>query len=149
MEVSWYDAEEIDPNEIKYVVMITEYQHRLMIIRNKQQKLWELPGGKRESGEELIQAASRELYEETGAIRFELSPFGVYLMNGSYGMMFFARVTELGKLPDYEIEEIRLVEQLPDNLLYGSVYYEMFERWGRVDSRNLNTSIVDYRNFLS
>lgn len=95
MECTWFGLNEIDSNEIKYVVMIAEYSNQLIIIRNKQRLLWELPGGKKEQYEDLIQAASRELYEETGATQFELTPFAVYLMNGSYGMMFFVKVNEL------------------------------------------------------
>lgn len=64
MECTWYGLEEIAADEIKYVVMITEYQNQLVIIRNKKRDLWELPGGKRENDEDLIHAASRELYEE-------------------------------------------------------------------------------------
>lgn len=129
MECAWYGLNEIDSDVIKYVVMIAEYNNQLIIIRNKQRQLWELPGGKKEENEDLIQAASRELYEETGAVQFELTPFAVYLMNGSYGMMFFVKVNELYELPNYEIAEIRLVDTLPENLLYGPVYYEMHSRW--------------------
>ncbi|MGM0883439.1 MAG: NUDIX hydrolase [Bacillota bacterium] len=149
MERSWFGLNEIDSNENRYVVMITEYHNQLIIIRNKKHKLWELPGGKREQSEDLIQAASRELYEETGAIQFELTPFGVYLMNGSYGMMFFAKVTDLHKLPDYEIEEIMLVAKLPENLFYGPIYYDMYARWNNTDHQSLKTYIIDYKECKS
>ncbi|MBP1993003.1 NUDIX hydrolase [Paenibacillus eucommiae] len=146
MECSWFGLNEVDSSEIKYVVMITVYQNQLIIIRNKQRQLWELPGGKREQNEDLIQAASRELYEETGAVQFELTPFGVYLMNESYGMIFFVKVKELHELPDYEIEEIRLVKKLPENLLYGLIYYEMYERCEDIDHCSLKTYEIDYRD---
>lgn len=146
MECTWFGLDEINSNEIKYVVMIAEYQNQLIIIRNKLRQQWELPGGKREKNEDLIQAASRELYEETGAVQFELTPFAVYLMNGSYGMMFFVKVTELYELPSYEIEEIRLVAQLPENLLYGPVYYDMYAKWLDAKKLNLRSYVINYND---
>jgi len=148
MQCEWYGLHEIDSDLIQYVVMIAEYNDQIIIIRNKQRKLWELPGGKREPNEDLIQAASRELYEETGAVRFELIPFAVYLMNGSYGMMFFANVNELDELPNYEIAEIQFVDSLPDNLLYGPVYYEMYSRWMEMKRRHWTSIKVEYAGLI-
>ncbi|MBP1997016.1 NUDIX hydrolase [Paenibacillus eucommiae] len=145
MECTWYGIEEIAADEIKYVVMITEYQNHLVIIRNKKRQLWELPGGKRENDEALIHAASRELYEETGAVNFELTPYGVYLLNESYGMVFFANVSIFDDLPNYEIDEIKLLDRLPDNLLYGGVYYDMYSRWQQQDARSLRSYAIDYK----
>jgi 8-oxo-dGTP diphosphatase len=96
----------------------------------------------------LIQAASRELYEETGAVKFELTPYGNYLLNGSYGMIFFANISIFDELPDYEIAEIKLVESLPENLLYGNVYYDMHAKWQQQDVRSLARYPIDYKNMM-
>lgn len=148
MECAWYGLEEIEASEIKYVVMITQYQKRLVIIRNKNRELWELPGGKRESNEDLVQAASRELYEETGAVKFELTPYGIYMLNGSYGIVFFANVLIFDELPDYEIDEIKFVDALPENLLYGNVYYDMYARWQQQDVRDSAKYSIDYKEIM-
>lgn len=145
MECTWYGLEEIAADEIKYVVVITVYQNQLVIIRNKKRQLWELPGGKRENDEALIHAASRELYEETGAVSFELTPYGIYLLNGSYGMALFANVTKFDDLPDYEIDELKFVARLPENLMYGGVYYDMYSKWQQQDARSLKCYSIDYK----
>lgn len=138
MEITSYGLSEVDYDKIKYVVMIAEYKEKLVIIKNKNKDLWELPGGKREKGEQLLKAASRELYEETGALAFELIPYGIYLMNGSYGMNFYVRIKEIGPLPDYEIEEVRFCTALPDQLEHGYIYYKMYDEWNDIkDKRNL------------
>jgi 8-oxo-dGTP diphosphatase len=95
-----------------------------------------LPGGKREVGEPLLKAASRELYEETGAVRFELIPYGIYLMNGSFGMNFFVNIEEIGLLPNYEIGEIKLCSELPDQLSYGEIYYKMYNEWNEIKDKS-------------
>lgn len=111
---------------------------------------WELPGGKREKDEPLLKAASRELYEETGAIDVELTPYGIYLMNGSYGMNFHARILELGQLPDYEIAEITFCADLPDGLGYGNIYYKMYDEWNnlrnKAELKKYNVNIRDRGN---
>ena len=125
--------------------MISKYKEKFVIIKNKNRDLWELPGGKLEVGEPLLKAASRELFEETGALRFDLIPYGIYLMNGSYGMNFYVTIEEIGPLPDYEIEEIKYLDELPDQLGYGEIYYKMNEEWNeKIDKRNLKKYTISY-----
>jgi 8-oxo-dGTP diphosphatase len=87
--LQWYELNDIKDELIRFVVLVTEYKGRLVIIRNKKRGGWEIPGGNREEGETLLAAATRELFEETGAVLFDLEPFGIYQRNGSYGMIFF------------------------------------------------------------
>jgi 8-oxo-dGTP diphosphatase len=145
MEITSFGLSEVYYDKIKYVVMIAEYKENLVIIKNKNKVLWEFPGGKREEGEQLLKAASRELYEETGAVSFELIPYGIYLMNGSYGMNFYLNIEEIGPLPDYEIEEILFCNTLPDQLGYGEIYYKMYDEWNEIkDKRKLKKYKIKY-----
>ncbi len=144
LQVSWFELDEINEAEIKYVVVLAHYNKEIILIRNKDNIAWEMPGGKIEEGESIVKAASRELYEETGAVRFDLIPFGNYNLNGSYGTVFFADVHELGDLPDYEIEEIRFVDHLPEGLLYGDVYYILYDKWKEKRDGSRNTYSINY-----
>lgn len=121
----------ISDEEIKFTVTLARFEGKMILIRNRNRTVWELPGGKRESGESIEQAASRELYEETGAVDFKLNPLGFYALDGTFGMVFHAEVTGLGALPDHEVAEIKLVDELPSGLNYGEVYYRIFDRWGK------------------
>jgi len=66
-------------------------------------------------------------------------------MNGSYGMNFFVHIEEMGPLPDFEIEEIRFCEALPENLGYGDIYYKMYDEWDALkDKDGLTRYRVNY-----
>ncbi|EPY11235.1 NUDIX hydrolase [Paenibacillus alvei] len=143
MDFLWYELDDIIHDKITFVVMIAKYKNELIIIRNRNREVWELPGGRREEGEFIIETASRELYEETGSIIFELSPLGIYAFHDSYGMAFYAEVEEIDELPESEIAEIRLIKSLPEGLNYGEVYYKMYERLDLV--RRTNKGLKTYK----
>lgn len=124
----WYGLVEMDDRLLKYTVIFARMNGQFILIRNRNQTVWELPGGKREEGETNAQAAGRELYEETGALEYELTPVGVYALHGSFGMVYVAEVRRLGELPAYEIAEIRLAEELPPDLRYGNIYYGLYDK---------------------
>ena len=52
----------------KYVVVLSEYQGKILWSRHKKRTTWETQGGKIELGETPLMAAKRELYEESGAV---------------------------------------------------------------------------------
>ncbi len=80
-----------------------------------------------EAGETPLKAAKRELYEETGAIDFDIEPLCDYYINGEItgrhfdgnGQVYFAIVHTLGELPPgSEMELIDFFDSLPDALTY-------------------------------
>ena len=79
-----------------------------------------------------MQTACRELYEETGALVFKITPFGVFSFNETYGMAFTADVIEIGELPEYEIEEVRFVDELPLQMNFGTLYHSLISKWEEV-----------------
>lgn len=146
-DYKWYELSEWNnrKDSIKYVVVLSVYSGNYVLIRNRNRTVWELPGGKREDNEQIIQAAGRELYEETGAVKFDLIPYGIYSMNDSFGMVFYANIYALDPLPEYEIAELRFVDELPQGLNYGGIYYLLLDKWkAKKDDKDLNRYSINY-----
>ena len=118
--------------DLKYVVVCSLYKDQLLLSRHKQRDTWETQGGHIEEGETPIQAAKRELYEESGVTDAELLYLCDYLgytsRGHANGAVFLAIVNELAELPESEIAEVRLFDLLPDNLTYPFVTPLLFKR---------------------
>lgn len=89
-----------------------------------------------------MEAARRELWEESGAINADLRPVCVYAVNRNdiptYGMLVFADVQTLAPIPeDSEIAETRCFSHLPEELTYPVIQPHLFEKiqgWLNVQS---------------
>ena len=71
--VRFYDHIPADAN-IKYAVIVAQYQGKWILCRHNDRTTWEIPGGHRESDETPDEAAARELWEETGATKARIKP---------------------------------------------------------------------------
>lgn len=124
MEVRFYKAGEIDEAEMLYAVVASQCQGRWIFVRHRDRDTWEIPAGRKEQGESMLQTARRELYEETGAAVYELREICDYSVTKGdtrYGRVFFADIRELGPLPESEIAELALQEDLPAELTYPEI----------------------------
>lgn len=132
LEIKFYKINEIPIENVMYVVIMARYNNKWIIVRNKDRKTWEIPGGHVEINEKLDNAAKRELYEETGTVKAELKIICRYIINdgvnNSYGQLYFAEVNHIAELPKFEIEEIKFVENLPNNLTYPLIQPYIFEK---------------------
>ena len=124
-----YDKNTLD--DLKYVVVCSLYNDKLLLSRHKQRDTWETQGGHIEDGETPFQAAKRELYEESGVTDAELIYLYDYLGYTSKGhengAVFLVIVNELGELPESEMAEVRLFDLLHDNLTYPFVTPLLFK----------------------
>lgn len=132
MEIKFYSIDKKRDSSLKYVIICTRYQNKWIFVKHKERETWEIPAGHIETEELAFEAAKRELYEETGAVNFEivsLFDYSVLLYgNISFGRIFFAEVKKLGALPESEIREITLQSQLPTKLTYPQIQTVLFEK---------------------
>ena len=117
--------------KLKYVVVCSVYEGKYLLSRHKDRDTWETQGGHIELGESPLDAAMRELYEEGGVKDMFLTPicdYNGYDETGSAnGAVFLAEIRHLGELPESEMQEIALFDELPENLTYPNVTPVLFE----------------------
>ena len=109
----------------KYVVICARYKDKWLLSRHKKRDTWETQGGHIEKGETPLDAASRELYEESGVDDAALYPvcdyYGYDTEGHSNGVVFLAVIHHISSLPQSEMKEVRLFDTLPENLTYPHV----------------------------
>lgn len=124
VEVKFYD--EVADHLLKFAVIAAKTEGKWVFCKHKKRDTLELPGGHREEGENILAAAKRELYEETGAIKFKIKPVCVYSVtidNGpkTFGMLYYAEIFEFEAELHNEIEKIVLSYELIDNWTYPEI----------------------------
>lgn len=117
--------------EYIYVVICSFYKDKIILSRQKKKQTWETQGGHIEAGETPLESARRELFEESGIRDAEIIPicdyYGYDADSHANGMVFAAIVHELGDLPESEMAEVKLFDQLPEELSYPMVTPLLFE----------------------
>ncbi len=118
--------------QYKYALILSEYQGKILLSRHRERSSWETQGGHIEPGEQPLDAAKRELFEESGAVDFTLTPLcdcqaGEEGADGwDNGIAYRAVIRELGPLPESEMAEVRQFDALPDNLTYPGLTAALF-----------------------
>lgn len=126
MEVKFY--EDVEDKLLEFAVIISKSHGKWVFCKHKERDTYEVPGGRREENETILETAKRELNEETGAIDFSIRKICVYSVTGktrvnesgeeSFGMLYYADIEEFDKELHSEIEKIVLLDELPTEWTY-------------------------------
>ena len=135
VEVKFY--EDVDDSLLKFAVIIAKTNGKWVFCKHRDRDTYEVPGGHREDGEEILETAKRELKEETGAVVFDIKPICVYSVKGktrvnenlgdeTFGMLYFADIVSFEALHS-EIEKIMITDELVDNWTYPLIQPRLIE----------------------
>ncbi len=130
VEVKFHDK--VDDSLLKFAVIVAKHRGKWVFCKHKERDTYECPGGHREQGETILETAKRELWEETGASKFDLSKICVYSVKRndgeSFGMLYFAEVEVFEELPMLEIEKVELFDGLPEKWTYPLIQPKLIEK---------------------
>ena len=137
LEVKFYET--VNDELLKFAVVISQSNGKWVFCKHKERDTYEVPGGHREAGENILETAKRELQEETGAVKFEIKPICVYSVTGrnrvndtgeeTFGLLCFAEITEFAKELHSEMEKVVLMDELPENWTYPLIQPKLIEKY--------------------
>ena len=144
LEVNFYDT--VDDDLLKFAVIISQSNGKWVMCKHKERDTYEVPGGHREEGEDILETAKRELQEETGAVKFDIKPLCVYSVTGknsvnetgeeSFGLLCFAEIEEFSGKLDSEIEKVELMDELPENWTYPLIQPILLEKFWQMEKQS-------------
>lgn len=125
--------EQCDDSLLKFAVIIAVHNGKYVFCKHKNRNTLEVPGGHREQGETIDETAARELYEETGALEFDIEPICIYSVidennfdgQETFGKLYFADIRSFEEELHSEIEKTVITDKLPDNWTYPLIQPEL------------------------
>lgn len=132
-KINFYD--EVDEKLFKFAVIITKSNNQWVFCKHKDRDTYEVPGGHREAGEDILETAKRELNEETGATDFNIKPICAYSVTApnnfdgqeTFGMLYYADVKSFDNKLCFEIEKVILADELVENWTYPEIQPKLLE----------------------
>lgn len=144
LDVKFYDT--VNDALLKFAVIISQSNGKWVLCKHKEWDTYEVPGGHREAGEDILEIAIRELQEETGAVKFNIEPICVYSVIGktsanetgeeSFGLLCFAEIKEFSGKLESEIEKIELMDELPENWTYPLIQPKLIEKYLQIERQS-------------
>ena len=131
--VRFYDS--VDDQLMKFAVIISRTNEKWVFCKHRDRDTYEIPGGHREPGEPILETARRELYEETGAIEYDMKRMCVYSVTApdnfdgkeTFGMLYVAEIRSFEPELHSEIERIVLWDSLPEKWTYPLIQPRFIE----------------------
>jgi len=135
--VNFYDH--VEDELLRFAVIIARHNGKWVFCKHRERSTWEVPGGHREAGEDILDTAKRELYEETGAVDFAIEPVCIYSVIApdnfdgaeSFGKLYVAEIHTFEKQLHSEIERIAIMDELPERWTYPEIQPKLLEEAGR------------------
>lgn len=147
LEVKFYDT--VDDVFLKFAVIISRSKGKWVFCKHKERDTYEVPGGHRETDENIIETAKRELQEETGALRFQMKPLCVYSVTGknrinesgeeTFGLLCYAEIMEFSDQLDSEMEKVVLMDYLPESWTYPLIQPRLIEKYLQMETLDMET----------
>lgn len=144
LEVNFYDT--VDDDLLKFAVIISQSNGKWVMCKHKERDTYEVPGGHREEGEDILETAKRELQEETGAVKFDIEQLCVYSVTGknsinengeeSFGLLCFAEIREFSGELHCEMEKVVLMDELPENWTYPLIQPILLEKFWQMEKQS-------------
>ena len=129
LEVKFYDT--VDDSLLKFAVIISQSNGKWVFCKHKERDTYE---------------AKRELQEETGAVKYEIKPICVYSVIGktrvndtgeeTFGMLYFAEITEFAKELHSEMEKVILMDEFPENWTYPLIQPKLIEKYKQIEKQS-------------
>ncbi|EOS36405.1 hypothetical protein C808_04069 [Lachnospiraceae bacterium M18-1] len=140
-----FSCQTVEEQVLKFAVIISRADGKWVFCKHKDRNTYEVPGGHREENESILETAKRELYEETGAIEYDLRPVCVYSVIGrtrvnqtgeeTFGMLYYAEIRKFEQELYSEIEKVELFEELPEAWTYPDIQPLLIREYLRREAR--------------
>ncbi len=139
IEVNFHD--EVEDELLKFAVIVARTNGKWVFCKHRERETYEVPGGRREKGETILETAKRELREETGAVDFSIRPVCIYSVKGkttvneheetvAYGMLYVADIFSFEEIHS-EIEKIVITDELVENWTYPLIQPKLLKELER------------------
>ena len=114
LEVQFYDS--VPEELLRFAVVISKAEGKWVFCKHRERTTWEVPGGRREPEEAILETARRELREETGAVPGIYESLGrIIPAPGCYSEvlhLYLARDLKM-ETQDLDPDEFLNVERIP------------------------------------